>query len=213
MDRTIKVSLFFLTFFVVSTTLTAFAKAATVSASTSDASVSSQKPKPPHEEKILMRCIYTAPTSTATTVSTNTVTTTLPTTSIGFKFSLEKNNNNEIAVDSYSMNEKRQVIKQVGHSELISADAASITATTKAEAILANLSLAADSPLEFLISFSEAVQASSTSFSATVTVVTMFNGDIYENVPVTCGIQADKAPPAAASSSDASVNSSTSVAN
>lgn len=48
----------------------------------------------------LLRCIYTPQADTQSS--------SLPTTRMGFKFSVERNNNNEVAADTYTLNESSQ---------------------------------------------------------------------------------------------------------
>lgn len=131
----------------------------------------------------IAKCIYT-PQADAQSSS-------LPSESLGFRFSIENNNNNEVAVDIFSLNEKLQPIKLVGHAELISGltQASSGTATVTAAQLLSNLELAEDSPFDFALSSSDNLQSSGDSdgrYSVIATTVTTFTAKTYSEVPLKC---------------------------
>ena len=126
----------------------------------------------------LLRCIYTPQADTQSS--------SLPTTRMGFKFSVERNNNNEVAADTYTLNESSLPIKQVGHAEL-TGGSTTITATTKASDILSGVTIAEDSPFDFEITLANLSSASQDGrFSATVESVTTFTGVTYTQIPVDC---------------------------
>ena len=145
------------------------------------AAQSTTTPNPKNENRggdEVLRCIYT-PQADAQSSS-------LPTTRIGFKFSVERNNNNEIAADMYTLNDSSQPIKQIGHAELQS-PITEITATTKAADFLKGISLAEDSPFDFAMTLSGLDSSSQEGrFNATVETATTFIGATYTQMTVSC---------------------------
>lgn len=136
-----------------------------------------KKAEPLGDPNVLMKCIYT-PAADSQSSS-------LPTYSVGFKFSLLRNLENQIAVDAYTLNDKSQPIKQIGHAELIGS-ASTVSTATKASEILSILQLSEDSPFDFAISFASATTASETPLSAVIDVVTVFTGETFTSLPVQC---------------------------
>ncbi|MBO9667420.1 MAG: hypothetical protein J7501_11495 [Bdellovibrio sp.] len=141
-------------------------------------SQASQRPPNAGEGNELLRCIYTPQADSQSS--------SLPTKSLGFKFQLQRNNSNHIAVDGYTLNDSKQLIKQVSHAELVGA-VSEISATTKATDIIASLTLAEDSPFDFAVTLDTANIADGR-FSAVVESVAMFTGETYTQVPVNCRI-------------------------
>ncbi|HEX7675201.1 MAG TPA: hypothetical protein VF412_13585 [Bdellovibrio sp.] len=167
--------------------------AATLSKTTAS---SVQQGKPASAD--LMRCVYTPDSSSQTS--------SLPTSLMGFKFYLEPNNNNEIAVDIYTVNADSKPIKQVGHAELATETAlsSSLSSSSLASA-LTSLELAEDSPFEFLITFASGVGGER--FSGVIETTTTFFGEVYTKVPVQCRL----APQGKAAAQDANSASGTNV--
>ncbi|MEK2690358.1 hypothetical protein [Bdellovibrio sp. GT3] len=141
--------------------------------------------KPAGEGNELLRCIYT---SQADQQSSS-----LATVKLGFKFLLQRNNDNHIAVDTYTLNDSSQLVKQISHAEVISSVAA-IKSTTKASDLVSGLTLAEDSPFDFQIALDSSASDSNGRFSAVVGTVTTFAGEVYSNLSVNCRL-----PPAAIS--------------
>ncbi|WP_413560438.1 hypothetical protein [Bdellovibrio sp. HCB209] len=133
--------------------------------------------KPAGEANELLRCIYTPQADQQSS--------SLPTAKLGFKFLLQRNNSNHIAVDTYTLNDSSQLVKQIGHAELVSA-ASEVTATTKATELVSGLTLAEDSPFDFSIVADSTAADSNGRFSAVVSTVTTFTGQAYSQVAVSC---------------------------
>jgi hypothetical protein len=138
------------------------------------AAVTAEKPKA--EKDVLMKCIYLVSTAEGATVSAS-----LPQQSLGFKFQLQRNNSNHVAVDIFSLNENKKPIKQIGHAELVSS-VTDVTKTTLTSDLLAQLSQAEDSPFQF--------EYSSTN---EVGLLTTFSGETYTSVPIQCAVSSEKA--------------------
>jgi hypothetical protein len=141
--------------------------------------------KPGGDADVLMKCFY-VPAADAQSSSP-------PTYPVGFKFSLMRNNDNQISVDTYSLNEQNQPIKQIGHAELIGG-ASTVSTATKASALLANLQLSEDSPFDFAITYSNTatVDSPGTRFTAVVDAITTFTGESFANVSVQCRVAPEK---------------------
>lgn len=144
---------------IVKAALISFVLLSTLDAAAADA----DKAKPKPQSDLLLRCLYSASANAATS-------TTAPAQSLGFNFILQRNNENHVAVDVFSLNENKKPIKQIGHSELIG----SVSSTA------GELTLAEDSPFEFSIEFKTGIA------SATVTVLQTFAGENYANLIVQC---------------------------
>lgn len=129
------------------------------------------------EANELLRCIYTPQADQQSS--------SLPTSKIGFKFSLQRNNSNHIAADTYTLNDSNQLVKQVGHAELVSS-VTEVTATTKATELISGLTLAEDSPFDFQITADSTSADANGRFSAFVTSVATFAGQAYSQVSVSC---------------------------
>jgi hypothetical protein len=141
--------------------------------------------KPGGDADVLMKCFY-VPAADAQSSS-------LPTYPVGFKFSLMRNNDNQISVDTYSLNEQTQPIKQIGHAELIGG-ASTVSTATKASALLANLQLSENSPFDFAITYSNSATISSPGarFTAVVDAVTTFSDENFTSIPVQCRVAPEK---------------------
>lgn len=148
--------------------------------------------KPGGDTDVLMKCFY-VPAADAQSSS-------LPTYPVGFKFSLMRNNDNQISVDTYSLNEQNQPIKQIGHAELISGTS-TVSTATKASALLANLQLSEDSPFDFAITYSSnaTISSAGSRFTAVIDAITTFTGETFTSVSVQCRVAPEKtaATPAA----------------
>lgn len=166
------------------------------------ATTAKNAPKKPQNSE-LIRCVYT-PQSDSQSSS-------LPTTKIGFKFSLLKNNNYEIAADTYTLNDSSQLIKQIGHAELVSS-LANISESSSVAQIFATLTISEDSPFDFAATLSNVSAADSEGrFSGTVNSVATFTGTTYTEVPVSCKIL--KAVNSASSASSSTTTSTSDVQN
>ena len=141
--------------------------------------------KPTAGGDVLMKCFYT-PAADAQSSS-------LPTYPVGFKFSLMRNNKNQISVDSFSLNDTNQPIKQIGHAELTGGEAI-VSASSTASALLSNLQLSPDSPFEFAISYlsDSRVDGVGTRFPAIVDDVTLFTGESFTALNVQCKMAPEK---------------------
>lgn len=108
----------------------------------------------------------------------------LPTEAIGVRFSVERNNNNEISVDILSLNDGLQPKKLIGHAEM--------AAASEGKKSLASLTLAEDSPFDFGITTADtAATGNEGRISAVITTMTTFTGAVYAEVPVSCRIAVD----------------------
>lgn len=134
------------------------------------------QPSPRPDADVLMKCVY-VPLADEKSSS-------LPTQPVGFKFSLERGNNNEVSVDIYSLSEEKYLIRQIGHAEMVNSLQAVTSVSTAAE-ILDGLELAEDSPFDFFFTLDS-------QSSGTVQVMTTFTGQTYSLMKITCR----RAPPA-----------------
>ncbi len=134
------------------------------------------KGRPPSRD--LLKCVYTPQADSQSS--------SLPTISLGFKFYLEPNNNNEMAVDTFSLGNDSQPVKQIGHAELIASQRVGADGKVFVDP-LAGLTLAEDSPFEFAISFASSSETSKNArFSATIESISTFAGEAYSQLSVQC---------------------------
>lgn len=128
------------------------------------ASLSADKPKPEGPFEVTVKCSYAPEADKQSTF--------LPTYPLGINFAVEKNNNNQVGVDIFKLNDKNQPIKLIGHAELTAGAA----------------DLAEDSAYDFEIQWPEnfSTLEAGAKFAATVEAAATFNGSYFYNFPVNC---------------------------